>query len=278
MGYMHIDNLYKNTTIMMFKRGYAMEKIHGSSCRIQWKSHGLTFASGGCKHDSFVKLFNQDKLVEKFNQLGHEKVIVYGEGYGGKMQGMSGTYGKELKFVAFEVKIDDTFLNVPNAHDVCNKLGLEFVHYVEIPMETEAIDAQRDADSIQAIRNGMGEGKRREGVVLRPLMEFLDNRGKRVMAKHKRKEFIETKTERKVGDKLKILTGEKAALEWVTDMRMDHVLDKLNLELDMSNTGKVVKAMMEDVMREGDEEVLKDKYTKKAIGTAAAKMYKRRLK
>ncbi len=29
MGYMHIDNLYKDQTILMFRECYALEKIHG---------------------------------------------------------------------------------------------------------------------------------------------------------------------------------------------------------------------------------------------------------
>ncbi len=38
MGYMHIDNLYKNQEILMLKECYAMEKIHGSSAHISWKN------------------------------------------------------------------------------------------------------------------------------------------------------------------------------------------------------------------------------------------------
>ena len=37
MGYLHIDNLYKNQTIMLFKECYAMEKIHGTSAHVGWK-------------------------------------------------------------------------------------------------------------------------------------------------------------------------------------------------------------------------------------------------
>jgi hypothetical protein len=30
MGYLHIDNLYKSQDILLFKRCYALEKIHGT--------------------------------------------------------------------------------------------------------------------------------------------------------------------------------------------------------------------------------------------------------
>ena len=38
MGYLHIDNLYKNQDILMFKECYAMEKIHGTSAHVSFKA------------------------------------------------------------------------------------------------------------------------------------------------------------------------------------------------------------------------------------------------
>ncbi|MCK5019364.1 MAG: hypothetical protein KAS32_20055 [Candidatus Peribacteraceae bacterium] len=278
MSYRHIENLYKDQKVLMFKRLYALEKIHGTSSRVFWSKGQLHLSPGGCKIATFEKIFNQDDLRERFIKLGHDSVIVYGEQYGGKRMRMSNTYGKEAKFVAFEVKIGDAWLSVLNAADVAHKLGLEFVHYNEIPAEMEAIDSERDADSIQAIRNGMGTGKEREGVVLRPLIEMRDNRGQRVMAKHKADSFIETATPRKVSDPLKVLEGERAALEWVTDMRLEHVLDKILGDKVISITGVVVRAMLEDITREGSGEVLMEKETKKAISKATADKYHNWLK
>jgi len=273
MGYRHIDNLYKYQDILLFKEVYACEKIHGTSSHISWKDGQVHLSPGGCKMSTFETIFDLDDLRERFIELGHDPVVVFGEQYGGKMQKMSDTYGKEPRFVAFEVKIGPTWLRVPDADDVAQKLGLEFVHYVKIPTTMEAIDAERDADSVQAIRNGMGPGKMREGVVLRPLVEVRNNRGERIMAKHKRDDFRETATPRKVGDPLKRLAGEKAAREWVTNMRMEHVLDKIPGEKTPQRTGEVIKAMLEDVIREGGEEVVDNKNTRKAISSAAAKMY-----
>jgi len=262
----------------LFRRLYAMEKIHGTSSKVIWKEGAVHFSPGGCKLQTFVSIFDAEDLKDRFLLLGHDKVVVYGEQYGGKQQGMSATYGKEARFVAFEVKVGDTWLNVPNAEDVTRKLGLEFVHYAEIDATLEAIDAQRDADSVQAIRNGIGPGKKREGVVLRPLYEFLDNRGERVVAKHKRDDFRETRTPRKVGDPLLHIAGEAAALEWVTDMRLQHVTDALRADLGdlgIEHTGHVVKAMLADVEREGGGEVVMNKETRRAISTRTANMWKK---
>ena len=81
MSYMHIDNLYKNKDILFFRECYAMEKIHGTSAHIKWKDDHLTFFSGGCEHLSFISLFDQYELEEKFIAFNRPEVTIYGEAY-----------------------------------------------------------------------------------------------------------------------------------------------------------------------------------------------------
>ncbi len=268
MGYMHINNLYKNQEILLFKECYAMEKIHGTSAHVAHKNNTLRFFAGGSKHESFIDLFDQDVLLEKWQGI---DVVVYGEAYGGKLQGMSATYGPTMKFVAFDVQIDGFWLSVPQAAQFCEEAGLEFVHYVRITTDLDQIDAQRDADSVQAVRNGMGEGCKREGVVLRPLLELTKNNGSRIICKHKQDEFRETKTPRVVDpEKLKILEDAQAiADEWVTPMRLAHVLDKIQSPC-MEKMREIMDAMFEDVKREGEGEIVWSPEVQKAIGKATA--------
>ena len=279
MSYAHIENLYRNQTILMFRECYALEKIHGTSAHVAWKGGKLSTFSGGESAERFAALFSADGLRARFMALGHADVTVYGEAYGGKCQGMSATYGKELRFVAFDVQVGEAWLDVANAADVAAKLGLEFVHYEKISTDLAAIDAQRDADSVQAGRNGMGPGHKREGVVLRPLMEFRDHRGKRIVAKHKRDEFQETATPREVDPvRAKVLADAEAiALEWVTDNRLTHVLDKIPTPHAPEQTGLVIKSMVEDVLREGAGEFVDTKDARKAIGRQAAALFKKLL-
>ena len=280
MGYMHIDNLYKNTEILLFKECYALEKIHGSSAHLKWKDNKIIFFSGGEKHETFKKIFDEEFLTNKFKELFEGiNTTIFGEVYGGKCQGMSETYGKEMKFVVFDVKVGDNWLDVPNAEDVAKKLNLEFVDYVKVATDLELLNAERDKDSTQAIRNGCGEGKLREGVVLRPLIEVTKNNGNRIIVKHKRDEFLETKTKREVNpEQLKILEDAKAiAEEWVTPMRLNHVLDKLGNPTEIEKTGIVIKAMIEDVTREAKGEIKESKQAINFIGKKTAELYKRRI-
>jgi hypothetical protein len=216
-----------------------------------------------------------DSLREAFASIGHPYVTVYGEAYGGKQQAQSWRYGKELRFVAFEVKVGDSWLSVPNASDVVTKLGLEFVHYRKISTDLASVDAERDAPSEQAKRNGIEGDQPREGVVLRPLEEMIKGNGARIIAKHKRDEERETKTTRTVNpEKIEVLRQAQAiADEWVTPTRLQHVLDKLGT-VGMENTPDVIRAMIEDVTREAASEIEDSKDARKAIGSATAKMFK----
>lgn len=281
MGYLHIENLYRPQAqiILLFREVFALEKIHGTSTNISWRDGKLALFSGGLKPDVFAALFDTDDLIRRFPELGHADVTVFGEGYGGKCQGMSATYGKATRFVAFEVKIGETWLSVPNAEDVATKLGLEFVHWTKISTDIETLDAERDKPSVQAKRNGIVEDKMREGIVLRPLQEFYDNAGNRVIAKHKNAAFSERKTKVPVdqAERQKFEDAQSVALEFVTEMRMSHVLDKLGNPNDVAATGAVIKAMVADVLREGSGEFDDNKAVRKAIGAATATMFKQRV-
>ena len=279
MAYLHIDNLYKNQDILMFKECYAMEKIHGTSAHISYRDNDVHFFSGGEKNDKFVNLFDKEFLKKKFEELDLDEVIIYGEAYGGKQQGMSATYGKELKFIAFEVKIGHCWLDVPKAEDFVKNFNIEFVYYCKMSTTIESLDIEKNKYSVQAIRNGIEEDRPREGIVLRPLIELRKNNNARIISKHKCEAFRETRTKREVTDvdKLRILKEAKAiAEEWVTEMRLSHVLDKFP-DVNITQTGDVIRAMVADIKRESEKEVEWTKEVQKEVSRESAKMFKKRI-
>jgi len=288
MGYLHIDNLYKPTAqdILLFRECYALEKIHGTSANIGFNAElsggmqSITYFPGGVSRASFeglvqpiveAALIASDDSVEDSVIPNDIEFTVYGEAYGGSCQKMSNVYGKELRFVAFDVKIGDVWLSVPQAEEIVKALGLEFVDYVRIDTDMKLIDIERDKPSTQARRNGMGE-QPREGVVLRPLIELVKNNGKRVIVKHKGEEYRETKTKREVSPAQleKLSNAQDIAHEWVTYMRLTHVLDKLEGEKDMTIMPKLRVAMIEDIKREGEGEIEWSTEVGNAISKATA--------
>lgn len=270
MSYRHIPNLYKDTRILMFKRCFAMEKIHGTSAHVSWKDGKLKFFAGGAAHMAFVALFDQDALTKAFEKRECPEVIVYGEAYGGKMQKMKETYGDRLRFIAFEVKIGEVWLDVSKAHTFVAHLGLEFVDYIECSTELDILDALRDSPSTQAVRNGCGE-KPREGVILRPPFEMRLNNGERLLAKHKNKAFSERKHTPKVGIPLEILReAEKIADEWVVPERIRHVADALSLEIAVKNIGQLIRGVSADIAREAAGEIVVNDAAWKAVAKQTA--------
>lgn len=56
MGYLHIENLYKNKTILLFRECYALEKIHGSSAHVSFRvnddgTDAVNLFAGGGSHE-----------------------------------------------------------------------------------------------------------------------------------------------------------------------------------------------------------------------------------
>lgn len=311
MGYAKIPNLYKDKDVLAFNQVYAMEKIHGTSANIKYVNGEIVLFPGGEKYNVFAAMFDLDDLQEKFKSLGHDYIVIYGEAYGGSQQRMSETYGPVKKFVAFEVELEGRrkmtiggktdyvktrlFMDVPRAEKIVNSLGLEFVHYVLGPGKDqtmiEFLDEQRDKPSTQAVRNGVTEPRHSEGIVIRPIIEVTLNNGARVMAKHKRKEFRETKKERKVStEKLEVVSDASAvAREWAVEMRLRHVVDKLKANgklVDeaglprapkMEDTRTIIYAMIEDVKIEGEGEIEWSKAVESAIGRETARILKNTL-
>lgn len=154
MSYQHIANLYSDQRVLAFRELFALEKLHGTSAHVMWKDKQVRFFSGGAKQAAFESIFASLDMTALFVALGHDEVIIYGEAYGGSMQRMAETYGPELRFAVFEVKIGGTWLAVPNAEDVARKMGLEFVHYRLCSSTIEELNTERDAPI------GPGEAKR----------------------------------------------------------------------------------------------------------------------
>lgn len=284
MGYMHILNLYKAQDILMFRECFALEKVHGTSAHITWRpfdnpAEHVGFFSGGENYEKFKALFDAEDLRKRFDAIGWgiTPAIVYGEAYGGKCQGMSGTYGKELRFIVFDVKVGDSWLSVPDAKDVADKLGLEFVPFERVPTTQEALDAERDRPSRVAVLRGITEPKPAEGVVLRPIIELAKNNGDRIISKHKRAEFAEraSKKDTLPADKAVVLAkADEIAKEWVTPMRLQHVLDKFPQPHGIEKMKDVLAAMQEDVYREAGEEVVRSRESDRAISNLTARLFK----
>ena len=277
MGYLHINNLYKEQIVLYFKKVWATEKIHGTSAWILYKDNKLQFHPGGAKIAYFISLFNEPELLKKMKELfGDEVVFLHGEHYGGKIKSMKDTYGDKNAFVMFDIRVGESWLSFDKVQLLGEKLGLDVVDGTIVNSNIKKLNEQRDLPSVQAKKNGIKKDMMREGIVIKPLIEMVSNNGDRVIAKHKGDKFRETTTTRKVVSKDKLKVYKEAtdiASEWVTPMRLNHILDKI-INIDITITGNVIKAMVDDIIREGQDEVEVSREAKTAIGKRTSIMFK----
>lgn len=263
-----------------------MEKIHGTSAWITFdkQNNSILFHSGGANSDKFKALFDADNLFNILSQKGHDLIKIHGEAYGGKLQKMGETYGMQLKFVTFDVYIEnDTtkgFLNVDEAEKICLELGLEFVDYIKANNCAETVDSESLRESVQAIRNGMGPGKQREGVVVKPIIESYLSSGKRAIFKHKNKIFWEMTTARPLGRELILMSDIKEIVnEWLTCNRFEHVVDRIlqtkeDKNITINDITRFMDLMVEDMKRESEGEVVWSKKLENQIRKETGIMFK----
>ena len=164
MGYMSIEHLYKCPDFFLIQDQIcAMEKIHGTSTWIFTDGFKFEYHSGAETTESFGKLFDKDFINEELKKILREynwvTIKVHGEAYGSKQQKMKDTYGDILKFIVFDIKINNNdsefFLNVHQAEEIASRLKQEFVSYCIGPNTPEWIEEQTNLPSVQAERNGM---------------------------------------------------------------------------------------------------------------------------
>lgn len=281
MGYQKITNLYR-IPLDVFK-GHGpfalMEKIHGTSAHITLRAPGdIGYFSGGTPYPVFRAIFDSAALEAAAEKHGLWNLRIHGESYGDKEQGMANVYGKVAKFIAFDVFDTNTsrFLDLRRSMEVVALLGLEFVDWVEVEdLSEDVLNRERDRPSVQAVRNGITDGPRkREGIVIRPMREvYLRIDGSvaepneegawRLCAKHKGDHMRETKTPRALNTQggtglsperaAELASAQEMAEEYVTEERLRHVLDKTHpggATVEMSDTPRVIRAMLEDIIIE----------------------------
>ena len=172
------------TNMSYYWDGHTLE-IHGKTEEANIPLHLWTYMSTLITPEMMAKVF-----PPKFDEEGNEKpmlVIIYGEGYGAKIQTGGGRYNsKGVNFRVFDINIDGWWLELENVKDVCEKLNLEMVvPYGELTIQ-EAEDMVK-----QGFTSTIAEDKTliAEGLVLRPKVQLFNKRGERIMVKIKYRDY-----------------------------------------------------------------------------------------
>lgn len=170
------------------------EKIDGTNIRIMWDGGSVKFAGRSDDAQLYWKLVN--KLDEMFKTDEQKKMfidvfgeeeqdtVLYGEGYGAKIQKGGGKYIKDdVSFVLFDVCINGIWLERHNVDDIAKKFGIKSVPIIGKGTLQDAIDMTQKGF------NSQWGTFIAEGIVARPAVELLTRRRERIITKVKYKDL-----------------------------------------------------------------------------------------
>ena len=166
------------------------EKIDGTNIRIMWDGKEITV--GGKTNNAqipngLVNYLSALKLSKRFLDACLESAMcLYGEGYGAGIQS-GGLYAPDQRFILFDVKIGDFWLDRINVVDIAHKLGLEVVPEYGVETLQQMIRFVQD-QYFDWHMSSIGKAKV-EGWVGTPIVPLFNRKGERIITKVKYKDF-----------------------------------------------------------------------------------------
>lgn len=164
------------------------EKVDGTNVRVRWD--GVAAEFGGRTDSAQMPTFLYKKLQEIFlpdrlwDALGGDNFVLYGEGYGAKIQKGGGDYIADgCGFILFDVYAGSLWLKREDVEDIANKLSIPCVPVVGTGTLGDAERICRDGFESRL------KGTPPEGLVMRPKVELRTRRGERVITKLKLRDF-----------------------------------------------------------------------------------------
>jgi len=167
------------------------EKIDGTNIRVMFDGENLRF---GGKTDNaqmpvflmekLQSIFTKEKIQEVFPDVNPtNKVVLYGEGFGAKIQS-GGKYIRDgVDFILFDVLMNNWWLKRDAIEDVANKLNIKIVKNIGEGTLKDAIEMTK-----KGFNSEFGDFIA-EGIVLRPKVELFARNGNRIITKVKHKDF-----------------------------------------------------------------------------------------
>lgn len=163
------------------------EKVDGTNIRIMWDGTEVIF--GGKTDNAQIPAFLVARLQtlfltssskERLREVFPSGAILYGEGYGARIQKGGGNYKADgVDFVLFDVRVGTWWLERPNVEDIAANLSLQVVPVIGQGTLHELVDRVK-----QGIISTWGDFPA-EGIVARPTTELQTRSGHRIITKLK---------------------------------------------------------------------------------------------
>ena len=188
-----IEGKFRNRTVeyLAYNDWEFTEKIDGTNIRVYWDGHKITF--GGRTDRASIpshlvnklnELFLNEETEQLFEQkFGEKEVILFGEGYGAKIQAVGSDYRSDVGFILFDVLVDGTYLSRDSIEGIATAFNLEIVPIIMRGTIQDAVDYVKTQPN-----STIGKAKM-EGLVGKPTIELKDRLGNRLIVKIKCRDF-----------------------------------------------------------------------------------------
>ena len=184
-----IEGDYSKIEFANIKKWNITEKIDGTNIRVIYNDGIVSF--GGRTDNAQIPTNLFEYLQNTFTNdvmkmtFGDDDVILFGEGYGPKIQKGGGLYRDDVSFILFDVVIGEWWMLRDSIEDIASKLNIKCVELIGTMSIDEAVEyVKNKPDSI------LSENKKEmEGIVARsyPLMMFRN--GDPIMWKLKARDY-----------------------------------------------------------------------------------------
>ena len=183
----------------------ATEKADGTNVSVYWDGHKVSLngrtAAAQLPKELLTMLeacFMDSQTEQLFEQLFPPKeelggavkyitdVTIYGEGIGPKIQKVGKLYGDQYRFLVFDIKVGNTYLEHSNPFykDIVRAFGMEEVPTLPDMTPLEAIEFVKSKP-----KSWINSDAPMEGVVLRPKIRLYGPNGSRLIVKVKAKDY-----------------------------------------------------------------------------------------
>lgn len=169
------------------------EKVDGTNIRVHWDGHNVEFGGRTDKAQIPVHLVNKlyeyfggEKNAQIFEQLfGDRDVILYGEGYGAKIQNGGDYTDGGVDFIMFDMKVGNNYQPREWVKSCADAFGVNVVPLIGCGTLKEAVEYVKGHP-----KSMLGPKTHdMEGLVCRPVCELKDRCGNRLIVKIKWKDF-----------------------------------------------------------------------------------------
>lgn len=202
--YRIIEGVYSKEEFMNIQKWLVTEKIDGTNIRIIFNGETVEFRGRTDKAEipKFLLLYLQSKFtIELLKSVFPEAqpithpVVLFGEGYGGRIQKVGKKYREESAFILFDVWVNGWWLNNDSLNNIAMQLGIPRVPIIGIMTAREAIEYVKSYPKSEAAREDLSG----EGIVARSHPLVLFRNGDPLMWKLKSKDYTQLEADKSSG-------------------------------------------------------------------------------